>query len=221
MRNRYAFLLLALVTTVAGGQTPARADFMYVEARDGELSGDMLNPTRLIAGEGVNTLTGTVVTLAGVAERDYVTVTIPAGLQFDSLVLSDYFGDDLTFVGMLAGTPFTVPPTDPPATIPPRLLGWVHMTPALIGTDLFPVMAGQTVPAPVMGFTAPLPSGDYSFWIQDTGGNAATYALTFNVSAIPEPSSLSLAGLAVLLALPYACRRGRQFFSQAVTRNNS
>jgi hypothetical protein len=38
---------------------------------------------------------------------------------------------------------------------------------------------------------------------------------------IPEPSSLSLTGLAALLALPYACRRWRRFLSRAVTGNNS
>lgn len=214
MKNRYAWFALALATAALVGQAPVHANFMYDEARDGDLSNDRLNPTLLVAGLGVNTLTGMTVTLPPPVGRDfdYVTVTIPAGLQLDSLVLAAYVGDDLTFIGMQAGTPFTIPPTDPPATILAQLLGWVHFTPGLIGTDLFPIMAAQTVPAPVIGFTAPLPSGDYSFWIQETSGNLVTYSLAFNVSvagtpAVPEPSSLALAGLAALLALTCAGRR--------------
>lgn len=214
MGNHSVCFGFALVTALALGQTTSYAGFMYDEAIDGDLSNDRLNPTRLIAGVGINTLTGMVQTLPPPAGRDfdYYTITIPAGLQFDSVVLRTYSGDDLTFFGMQAGTPFTVPPTDPPASIPPRLLGWVHLTPALIGTDLFPPMAAQTVPAPVMGFMAPLPSGDYSFWMQETSGMLVTYSLTFNVSpagAIPEPGSLSLAALGAVLGLAYTGRRWR------------
>jgi hypothetical protein len=209
MKNQSALSLLALAAMIAA--TPARANFTYDEARDGDLSNDRLNPNLLIAGQGVNTLTGTTATFPAPAGRDfdYFNVTIPDGLQFGSIDLTEYSGGDLTVIGMVAGTPFTVPPTDPANTIPPRLLGWVHISTGLIGRDLFPTMAAQTVPAPVIGFAAPLPSGSYSFWIQETSANPVNYSLSFNVSAIPEPSSLAMLGLGGLL-FPYFIRRRRK-----------
>jgi hypothetical protein len=129
------------------------------------------------------------------------------GLQLDALVLADYSGEDLAFLGMMPGTPFTIDPTDPPASILPRLLGWVHMHAGLIGTDLFPTMASQFG---VIGFTAPLPAGDYSFWIQEASAVAANYSLRFDVSAVPEPSTLALTGLVVTLgAVRRRMRAGR------------
>ena len=165
MNLRLVSRLFALtIAAVALVPSPASADSIYVESVNGDLSNDGLNPTLLVAGLGLNSITGTTVTPGpGATGRDfdYFTLTIPAGLRLDSVVLSNYFGADLTFFGMMAGTPFTVPPTDPPLTIPPRLLGWVHLTPGLIGSNLFPTMSSQTIPAPVIGFTAPLPPGNY------------------------------------------------------------
>ena len=67
-------------------------------------------------------------------------------------------------------------------------------------------MAAQTMPAPVIGFTAPLPAGDYSFWIQETSGNAVNYS--FTASVIPEPSTFALFGFG-LLAVGALVRRRR------------
>lgn len=215
MKNAVA--LSAVLLGLATATSAARAGFTFAEAVNGDLSNDRLDPTHLVLSAGANTLTGTTVTLPAPAGRDfdYLTLTVPAGLQFDSLVLTAYGGDDLTFVGMVAGTPFNVAPTDPAASIPPRLLGWVHMTPALIGSDLFRVMTAQTVPAPVIGFTAPLRSGDYSFWIQEAGAATVDYALTFNVSAVPEPSTLMLLAPGALVGLALA-RRRRSGLEQSV-----
>jgi hypothetical protein len=203
MNLRLASRLLALaIAVMALAPSPASANFIYVESVNGDLSNDGLNPTLLVAGLGLNSITGTSVTPApGATGRDfdYFTVTIPAGSLLDSIVLSNYFGANLTFFGMMAGTPFTVPPTDPPVTIPPRLLGWVHMTPDLIGSNLFPTMSSQTVPAPVIGFTAPVPAGDYSFWIQEAGTDPANYSLNFNVSAVPELSTFALTNIVLIL----------------------
>jgi hypothetical protein len=203
MNLRLALRLFALtLAAVALTPTPATASSIYVESVNGDLSNDPLSPTLLVASLGLNSITGTTVTPGpGAAGRDfdYFTLTVPTGLQLDSVVLSNYFGANLTFFGMMAGTPFTVLPTDPPLTIPPKLLGWVHMTPGLIGSDLFPTMSSQTIPAPVIGFTAPLPAGAYSFWIQEAGADLANYSLAFNVSSVPESSTLALTSLALLV----------------------
>jgi hypothetical protein len=204
MSRRCAFFVLALVTVLAIAQTPADAVFIYDEAVHGDLSDDRFAPTPLLAEAGVNALSGTVVTLAGVADRDYFTVTIPAGLQLDALVLSSYTGDDLSFLGMQAGTTLTEPPI---GTDPGQLLGWVHLTSRLIGTDLLLPMSQQPG---VIGFETPLPSAPYTFWAQETSSNLATYSLSLNVSAVPGPPSLSLAGLAALAALSNAWRRRRR-----------
>lgn len=203
MNLRLASRLLALtIAALALAPSQAKANFIYVESVNGDLSNDPLSPTLLVAGLGLNSVTGTTVTPGpGATGRDfdYFTVTVPAGLLLDSVVLSNYFGANLTFFGMMAGTPFTIPPTDPPLSIPPRLLGWVHLTPGLIGSDLFPTMSSQTIPAPVIGFTAPLPAGNYSFWVQEAGADPANYSLAFNVSAVPELSTLALTSLVLLL----------------------
>ena len=203
MNLRLASRLLALaIAAVALAPSPANANFIYVESVNGDLSNDPLNPTLLVADLGLNSITGTSITPGpGATGRDfdYFTVTIPAGRLLDSIILSDYFGANLTFLGMMAGTPFTVPSTDPPATIPPRLLGWVHLTPGLIGSNLFPTMASQTIPAPVIGFTAPLSAGDYSFWLQEANTTTANYSLAFNVSAVPELSTFALTNLVLIL----------------------
>jgi|SRR5688572_1160106 len=203
MNLRLVSRLFALtIAAVALVPSPASADSIYVESVNGDLSNDGLNPTLLVAGLGLNSITGTTVTPGpGATGRDfdYFTLTIPAGLRLDSVVLSNYFGADLTFFGMMAGAPFTVPPTDPPLTIPPRLLGWVHLTPGLIGSNLFPTMSSQTIPAPVIGFTAPLPAGNYSFWLQEAGPDTANYSLAFNVSAVPELSTFALTTFVLLL----------------------
>lgn len=194
--RRFA-LSLALAASIS--VTPALANFVHVESVDGDFSNDRLNTTDLLAGAGVNSVTGTTSTPGpGQRDFDYFTVTVPVGHVLTSLVLKDYFGENLSFLGMMSGSQFTVDPTSPAPTIPPQLLGWVHMTPPLIGQNLLPTMAGQTMPAPVMGFSIPLPAGDYSFWVQEAGADVATYSLDFNVVQLPEPSSMVLVGIAGL-----------------------
>jgi hypothetical protein len=56
-----------------------------------------------------------------------------------------------------------------------------------------------------MGFTPPLAAGNYTFWIQQTGANSATYTLDFRVT--PEPGTLALLGISA--AVGVAIRRRR------------
>jgi hypothetical protein len=51
------------------------------------------------------------------------------------------------------------------------------------------------------GFTAPLPSGTYSFWVQEASAGTVNYGFDFTI-ATPEPGSqaMLLVGLALLAA---------------------
>ena len=50
-----------------------------------------------------------------------------------------------------------------------------------------------------IGFTPPLPAGDYTFWMQQTGANSATYQFDFIVT--PEPATAGLLFAAAVLLL--------------------
>lgn len=197
---------LALFVALAfmAGPTPTLAGFAHSEAADGELSADRFNPTSLTAMAGANVLSGTVGTDldTGIRDLDYYTVVIPAGLQLDSLVQTSYDGDGRSFIAFQAGSTFTLPSN---TTNVGAMLGYLHFGDASLNADLLPLMASQTG---VIGYTTPLPSGSYTFWMQETGFQPAKYTLTFNVSpaaAVPEPSALCLAVAGILGA---ASKRG-------------
>lgn len=194
VRAQALFLALALV----GGSTPVLAGFVYSEAADGELSSDRFNPTVLTAMTGANVLSGTVGTDpdTGIRDLDYYTVVIPVGLQLDSLFQTSYDGDGRSFIAFQAGSTFTLPPS---TTNVSAMLGYLHFGEISVDADLLPLMASQSG---VIGYTAPLPSGSYTFWMQETGLQTAKYTLTFNVSEavtpVPEPSALCLAAAGIL-----------------------
>ena len=178
--------------------TASWAAFTYDESVDGDLSGDGLTPTVLVAGAGVNTLAGT--TAPG--DLDYLTFNVGAGLQLDAIVLVAYSADDVAFAAVQNGAIFTEPPGDPDAG---NLLGWVHFGPDLLGTDILDDMG---LGAGAIGFTPPLPSGDYSFWLQNTNVDIA-YEMHFVISAVPVPAALPLLGWGLLALGGYARLRSK------------
>ena len=191
----HAGVLLAALSCVP---TASWAAFAYDESVDGDLSGDGLNPTVLDAGVGVNTLTGSI----SPDDLDYLTFNIAAGLQLDAIMLVSFSTDDVGFIGVMNGATFTEPPSDPDVA---NLLGWVHFGPDLVGTDILDDMG---LGDGAIGFTPPLPSGDYSFWIQQLN-NDTDYELQFVVSAVPLPAALPLLGWGLLGLGGYARLRPR------------
>ncbi len=170
----------------------AGADVVHDESLDGDLSNDRFNPTPYALAQGVNSLLAT--SMAG--DREFIALTIPAGLQLSSLVQVSYIGDDgIAFMGVQAGPVMTV---DPDSFSAEGLLGWTHFGPfaAPDGTDLLPLM-GQGFGAD--GFTPPLPTGTYTFWLQQAGADPSTYQLDFVVT--PAPCAAALLGLGSLGAL--------------------
>ncbi len=218
MRNCCSVLVLAVATILVGG-APAQAVVLHSEPINGDLSNDRFAPTELTAGVGSNMVIGLTVTTGGVTDLDYFTLFVPAGLSLDAMFLFNYDGAAIAFVAIQQGEIFTEPPDFPNVG---NLLGWTHFGAdpifgvPVIDDDLLPVMGAQFG---VIGFIPPLPSGSYTFWVQETGAVTSSYAFDFIVSGtpeppngvvIPEPASLSLAGLASLLGLVYARQRRRR-----------
>jgi hypothetical protein len=174
----------------------------WVEATNGDLSGNRQSPSALDLSLGSNTVTAT----TGGGDLEYLRVNLPAGGRLDSLFLRSYAGPDgIAFIGLQQGTTFTVSPS---AANPANLLGYAHFGSGGgdVGTDLLPSMATA---GGAMGFTPPLTGGSYTFWIQQLGASTA-YQLDAVVT--PEPGSVLLLPAAGLM-----CLRRRRARAPAVT----
>ena len=183
----------ALLCLAAAGTAQA---LIYDETVDGDLSDDRLNPTALAIATGVNSFA--MGTQSG--DLDYFTFTVPTGWNLSSIFHQTYSSDDfVAFIGLQSGTTFT----EAPSTVnPANLLGWLHFGGDTVNSEIIDDLAASGSAAPAaIGFEAPLPAGDYTFWMQQTG-LAATYALDFTLTPVPEPEqwALMLAGGVLLLA---------------------
>ena len=139
--------------------------------------------------QGSNSLIAT----SQIGDREFVALTIPAGLQLSSLIQVSYVGDDgVAFAGVQAGPQLTV---DPDGFDPTGLLGWTHFGPFNFpdGSDILPSM-GTGFGAD--GFTPPLPAGTYTFWLQQAGDVPTTYELNFVVT--PAPGTLAILSISGL-----------------------
>ncbi len=185
---RTARAWLAAAPILCCGQ-PVSGALIHDESVDGDLSGDRLAPNSFVLSSGSNQLAA--ISVSG--DREYVHFEIPAGLVLSAIVLEAWESEDeIGFIGVQQGTTFTEPPT---GTDVANLLGWTHFGPGAlgVGVDYIDALAAG---AGAMGFTPPLPAGDYAFWIQQTGAASAAYQLDFVVT--PEPASavlLIVAGL--------------------------
>lgn len=164
----------------------------YDEGVDGDLSGDRFSPTVLAPfGEGIHSLTATSV----MGDVEYVTISIGAGLTLDAIILESFASQSQqSFIAVQSGQTFTEAPDTVDVT---NLLGWTHFGtgPGHVGTDILDDMG---MGSGAIGFVPPLGPGDYTFWIQETGPNPATYELRFVVT--PAPATLLPLVLAPLVA---------------------
>ena len=187
IRQACALLLVALPS--------AAVAFSYSEGIDGDLSGDRLAPTTLIAAPGSNTLVAS--TVGG--DLEYLRITLPAGYQLGSLVLDSVTStDDVAFIAVQEGTTFTVTPATATAS---ALLGYAHFGtgPAAGGATPGNDMLDDMGIAPgAIGFVPPLGATDHTFWIQQLGALSFAYTLDFVAVPIPEPGTLALFGLGLL-----------------------
>lgn len=179
---RWRGLLAIVVLSAAAG---ARAQVIYNEFVQGDISDDRFSPTALVLSEGSNILLGFMAGAQGpTVDLDYFSITIPAGLQLDQIILTEYFSQDP--VAFLAIQPGPIFPNDPLTVEPGDLMGWTHLEVGQVGLDVLAVMGTQG-----QGFIPPLPAGVYTFWAQQLG-EPTDYTLDFVVT--PAPGSAALLG---------------------------
>jgi hypothetical protein len=171
---------------------------VYDESISGDLSNSGLTPTTLTVGAGENVVLATY-GIGAAVDRDYFTFTVPSGLSLAAIsILADQTSDPGTaFIGVQSGPQVTLPVNPPDAT---GLLGWLHFTAGSgnIINDLGVPDQGSS------GFTPPLASGSYSFWVQELAPGSFTYALDFQLLPATAPDSgpgmFAFAGLFGILA---------------------
>jgi hypothetical protein len=204
LRNRPAgrggAATLAMLALGLIGAGAALASIIYDESVSGDLSNSGLSPTLLTVSLGSNQVFGTTGKTTDI-DRDYFTFTVPDGLELSAITLLPgtqtlgALGE--SFIGIEAGPQVTVSTSATDAT---GLLGWFHYGTGDIGTNILPLMG--TAGLGSTGFTPPLPSGTYSFWVQEASAGTVAYGLDFTI-ATPEPGywPIVAVGLALLLAV--------------------
>lgn len=193
------FKALAAAAAIVAPISATLADVViWNEAVNGDISGDRLNPSVAGLSLGVNTLIASSLT----GDREYIRLTIPAGLNLASIINVTWESEDpIAFIGVQQGPTFTEPPT---GTNVANLLGWTHFGsgPGTVGQNILPAMSAS---AGAIGFTPPLAANTYTFWIQQTGPLLATYRLDFVVAPAPGTAAFSAIAFAGV-----ARRRGRK-----------
>jgi hypothetical protein len=184
----------------------------------GDLSGDRLAPTLWALTDGPvgsngltgnNVLSGRTGRAVGVVDVDYVNFQVPEGFELSALLVGNATTSSGTlgsFIGLAAGSTMPVPADAQSAA---GLLGWRHYSQADRTRDILPDMgiAGQGA----TGFAGPLPSGDYTLWIQELATGSYTYRFNLQISPVPEANALAmaLAGLGLLGGLARHRRAAR------------
>lgn len=212
-RRRRWLRALAAIAGLAGAASAQAGS--YAESTQGEVSDDRMAPTRLVlsfdAGgnvPGSNVIAGQVGrSVQGVVDRDYFHVVVPKGFVWSELRVGNAVaigGSQGSFIGLAAGDTLPVPHTASSAN---GLMGWTLYGPSQATMDILGNMAmGHRVAGGLdgaTGFSAPLPAGDYTLWIQETAPGSYTYRFNLLLSPVPEPSVMLLAslGLGCLLVL--------------------
>ena len=151
------------------------------ESDVGDLSGDINAPTPFAVGPGVSTLIASTVQ----GDLDYATFTVGPCDILAQITVDDFTseeGDSVAFAALQSGSVFTVP-FEGGETDVSALLGFSHFGTVDIGQDILQ----QIGEGPgTEGFTSPLPAGDYTIWLNQTGAESEA-TLLFQVDRVMEP----------------------------------
>jgi len=186
-------------------------------------SNNPLAPTKLTGSPTVTiqgtTTPGTVT--GGVSDKsEYVTFRVPYGKVFTGLNLTSYTStDDRSFVALMPGKKWT---TAPSSGALPGALAYSHFGTRGVcsasygnlepsGTNNCVTDPGSQTNLFVKSLTgplaAPLKSGDYSVWIQNTGTEETAYVFEAQFESVKAPGPLPILGAAAGLGFS---RRLRQ-----------
>ena len=185
---------------------PMLASADYIESVNGDLSGNYQNPTSIaLVPNGSTRVSGTVQGAGmGVSiDLDYFTVTVPVGQVLAALnVLPGTVGGGAigSFIAIYPGAT-AVNPVGAAST---DALGYYLYRAADIGTNILDDMGTFNFMGtnPSIGFIPPLPSADYTFWIQE--GFNGTFPYNFELgtafrSGTADAPADGVAGLAMSL----------------------
>jgi len=180
---------------------PVKAAIFWNEAINGDLSNNQSAPSTFTLASGVNSVMGTVG--GGSDSRDWLTLTIPAGLQLNSLTPAAYASSDaVAFTGVQSGAAFVGSPLAAES-----YLGYTHFGAGNVGVNILSAMGSA---AGAQGFTPPLGSGSYVFLIQQLGA-AASYQFDYDVTPVPEPRAhLAIAIVCGVFLLTHRLAKTRQ-----------
>jgi hypothetical protein len=202
IQKRTLFLAAPLLMLILA--SGAHAATVYDESINSDFTGNRALPTFVTFQFGPNDIFGETGSTSGVVDRDYFTFVIPSGYNLSAIIVlkTSLTAGGAAFFGLQSGPEVTVDPAAPNAAL---LLGYRHLAPIDINTDILPTMA---VSPGAAGFVPPLPAGQYSGWLQDSNVAPTVYGLRFYVTAVPEPGTimLTLTGLAPL-ALAFVRKR--------------
>jgi hypothetical protein len=196
MRIKTRSFVRAAVSSLACAAclSSTHAAVVWNETSNGDLSNSQSAPTSVSVSPGVNSVIGRV---GGSDSQDWLTITVPTGFRLTAYVLAAYASTDAQgFTGVQAGNRFVGDPFTASS-----YLGYAHygtgatngtLPPTnVIGTNLLPLMGNTSIATGARGFTPPLPSGAYTFLIQQFGATT-TYQFDYTIAAVPGPATLAM-----------------------------
>lgn len=187
--------------------SPLFAD--HDETLDGDLSNDPNAPTVIALNEGSNLVSACSIS----GDVEYFTVNVPVGKEITAIDLTAWSGgSNVSFLGVQNGTIFT----ELPATVNvANILGYV-----LLGLPLGDVLPLMATSAGAIGFTPPLPAGDYTFWAQETSTSQSCYSIDIQLTCLPAPvPALSTWGLYSLMLMLFSCAVAKLYSSSIASKS--
>ena len=155
------FFIVTLFTLLSN----ATAQEFYNEDTDGDLSNDGTAPSGPFILEIGSSNSIQAVQSGNPRDVDFFSITIQEGQELQQIIVDLYNGtDNVAFIAIDNGLTTDVDVATPVAS---TLLGGTTYGPASVGNDILPIIGNLSG---AEGFTPPLPEGDYTIWLNQTGG---------------------------------------------------
>jgi Ca2+-binding RTX toxin-like protein len=161
------------------------------EATDGDLSNTFSSPTSIVLSSGNNIVTGSTTP----TDRDFFTLTVPAGSTVSAIFLQAYTGPDGSYFALDDASSFSTISDDSNFVVSTliddgRTLNGINQ-PSEVGQNLLAPGIGNDprIPAnpPIKTGSGQLGPGTYSVWYQELAGNT-TYQFNIVLDTPPPPT---------------------------------